>query len=114
MIERYKKKKAKEIINVSSFKNLFNKHNDSIFLGVGCAEDLLPTHFKSKHINQCIYLPFIVDGYIEDAGRYSLVVRTSYDQIHAPRIIPWTYLFSSIKNYQSHHPLNEWSFYGIY
>ena len=114
LIERYKKKKIKEIINISSFKRVFNKEAKAIFTGIGCAEDLLPMFFQTRMINQCTILPFIVDGIIEEEGKYSLVTRTSYDHIHAPRLIPWNYVFSSIKNYQTHHPLNEWSFYAIY
>lgn len=114
LIERYKKVRLKDIINISSFRRIFNEYPKAIYMGVGCAEDLLPSYFKSKSINQCNILPFIVDGILEDNGRYSLVTRTSFDQIHSPRLIPWTYIFSSIKNYQTHHPLNQWSFYAIY
>ena len=114
LIERHKKKRLKDIVNISSFKRIFDKHPNSIFFGIGCAQDILPTYFKAQSVNHCNILPFIVDGIIEDNGRYSLVTRTSFDHIHSPRLIPWTYIYSSIKNYQTHHPLSKWSFYAIY
>lgn len=117
MIPVYANKKRKElkiIKNISSFEKTFNDKKNSIFVGVGCAEDLLPSHFKRNHINECRPLPFIVDGYFEDKGIYSLITRTSYDHLHAPRVIAWNYIFSAIKNYQNLHPINAWRFYAIY
>ncbi len=81
--------------------------------GIGCAEDLLPEHFSKESFNQCSPLPFIVDGYREKAGIYSVVIRTAYDSLHAPRLVPWTNLFSALKDYQRLHPLDIWGLYAL-
>ncbi|MBT4793344.1 MAG: hypothetical protein HON90_17365, partial [Halobacteriovoraceae bacterium] len=112
--QRAKQRTFKRIINVTSFINTFNQHKKSIFLGLGCAEEIYPAHFQRQALNQCSPLPFIVDGYFKDQDTYSLITRTSIDQIQAPRIIPWTQLFSALKHYQKLHPKNEWSFHAIY
>jgi hypothetical protein len=104
----------KKVINITMLKNIFKKHPRTIIHGMGCSEDLLPSFFKKEAFNQCTPLPFIVDGYIEDEGYLSLVVRTALDDLHAPRIISWTQIFSATKSYQLHHPLNTWGLYAIY
>jgi hypothetical protein len=114
LIEKHYKKKIKEISNISSFNRIFKSQPNAVYMGVGCAEDLLPAFFHSKQLNKCSMLPFIVDGIIEDNGRYSMITRTSLDSIHAPRIIPWANIFASVKNYKRFQPLNLWSFYAIY
>ena len=114
LLKRHKKKKTKPIRNISSFKRIFDKHPQSIFVGVGCAEALLPNFFKSQYINQCTITPFIVDGLITDEGLFSMVVRSSFDNVHAPRVVPWKYVFESISQYQKIQPLNIWSFYALY
>lgn len=114
LIERHLKKKAKTILNISSFKRIFQEHKKSIFLGVGCIENLQPEYFKSHSLNQCTRVSFIIDGIIEDNGRYSMITRTSLDNLHAPRIISWNYIFNAVKNYQNYHPLNQWGLYAIY
>lgn len=114
LFERYFKKKKKLIRNISGLKRIYTKHKNSIFIGMACAESLLPSYFKTQNLNQCSFLPFIADGVIESKGRYSLVIRTGIDSIHAPRIVPWSNVFSAISHYQKLHPLNLWSFYAIY
>lgn len=114
LIEKHYKKTSKKVLNISSLKRVFENRKDAIVLGIGCLNDLLPSKLSSIGFNECSPMPFIVDGFIEDSSSYSLITRTSLDYIHAPRIVPWTRIFSSIKNYQRFHPLKEWSFYAIY
>jgi hypothetical protein len=114
LVQRYQKKRAKIIRNVSSFKRVYKTHLNAVYTGIGCAEQLLPSFFKTKNLNQCTFLPFIADGIVESNGYYSLVVRTAYDNIHAPRIIPWQHVYQGILQYQKTHPLNLWSFYALY
>lgn len=104
----------KTIKNITSFLAVKKNHPFASFIGVGCREDLLPSFFQGTSLNTCNPLPFTVDGYFEDSGSYALVVRTALDQIHAPRIIPWTYIFNSVKSYQELHPIKLWGFYAIY
>ena len=113
-LRTYYKKKTQKILNVSFLKNIFKTKPNSIIHGLGCREDLLPTFFQKRAINECSPLPFIVDGYFEEDGILSLVVRTAYDDLHAPRIIPWSYIFSAVKAYQSHNPINLWGLYALY
>lgn len=104
----------KKIINTTTLKTVFKNHPKAIIHGIGCSEDLLPSYFKKYAFNQCTPLPFIVDGFIEDNGSIALITRTAVDNLHAPRIINWTKIFSAIKSYQLQHPLNQWGLYGIY
>jgi hypothetical protein len=114
LIEKFYKKKVKNINNISSFNRVFKSHQGGIYMCVVCAEDFLTAFYHSKQLNKCSVLPFIVDGIIEDDGRYSMITRTSLDLIHAPRIIPWANVFASVKNYKRFQPLSLWSFYAIY
>jgi hypothetical protein len=59
-------------------------------------------------------LAFIVDGIVTDGDRVSLVTRTGADNIHAPRLISWSSIFSATRTYQFHHPVRQWTLYGIY
>ena len=104
----------KKVLNITSLKTIFSNHPKAIIHGMGCSEDLLPTFFKKYAFNQCTPLTFIVDGYIEEAGYLSLIVRSSLDDLHAPRIISWSQVFSAVKSYQLFHPINTWGFYAIY
>lgn len=104
----------KKVLNVTSLKNIFSKNPKAIVHGIGCAEDLLPTFFKKYAFNQCSPLTFIVDGYVEDTGYISLIVRSSLDDLHAPRIISWSQVFSAVKSYQLFQPINDWGLYAIY
>ncbi len=114
LFEKHYKKTSKKILNISSLKRVFSSKSEAIILAAGCLEDLLPTFRQHKLFNQCSFMPFIVDGIIESNSSHSLIVRTSLDHIHAPRIIPWSQVFSSVKNHQRFHPLKEWSFYALY
>ncbi|MBD65196.1 MAG: hypothetical protein CME62_08315 [Halobacteriovoraceae bacterium] len=114
LIQRHLKVKTRQVLNISTFKSILKKHPKAIFMGVGCLENLLPQFYHMKTINQCQKISFIVDGIIEENNKFSMITRTSLDQIQAPRIIPWSYIFGALKNYQTHQPLNEWGFYAIY
>lgn len=114
LIERHYKKRTQKIINISFLKTLFKKHPKAIIQGIGCREDLLPSFFQKKALNQCSPIPFLVDGYKEVDGALSLVVRTAYDDLHSPRLISWSYIFSAVKAYQNYHPINLWGLYAIY
>lgn len=108
------KLKTKKVLNISELKNIFAQNKNSIIHGIGCSEDLLPSYFKKLALNQCSPLPFIIDGYLEEDGYISVVIRTAVDDLHAPRILSWANLFSGVKSYQMQHPLNMWGLYAIY
>ncbi|MCO4754288.1 MAG: hypothetical protein KC478_07385, partial [Bacteriovoracaceae bacterium] len=108
LIEKKFRLKSKAILNVSFLKRSFNKYPKGIIHGVACAEDMLPEFFSKTVINQCSPLPFIVDGYKEEDGVFAVVIRTARDSLHAPRLLPWSHLFSALKDYQRLHPLNIW------
>jgi len=105
---------VKSIINIAFLRDVFKKHPKVLIHGVACAEDLLPNFYKKEVMNQCRPLPFIIDGYKEDKGLISVIMRTAHDSLHAPRLVPWSYLFSSLKDYQRRHPLNLWGLNAIY
>lgn len=105
---------SKDIINIAFLKSVFKEHPEAIIHGIACAEDLLPNFYHKKVLNQCRPLPFIVDGYKEDKGIISVIMRTAHDSLHAPRLVPWSYLFSSLKDYQRRHPLNKWGFNALF
>ncbi len=113
-IRDFYKKKNQKIINVSFLKNVFKNKKNAIIHGIGCREDLLPTFFQKRTLSQCTPLPFIVDGFIQKDGSLSLITRTAYDDLHAPRITPWSYIFSAVKAYQAHSPMNLWGLYALY
>lgn len=114
MYAKMKKINLKTIKNISSYLFVKEKHPKANFIGIGCREDLLPNFFTRKVFNQCIPLSFTLDGFFKDQGSYSIVTRTGLDQIHAPRIIPWPYIFNAVKNYQELHPIKIWGLYALY
>lgn len=114
LIERFYRKKIRKILNVSFLKTIFNEQPKAILQGIACAEDLLPTFFVKDTLHKCTPLPFIVDGYTESQSSLALIVRTSFDDIHSPRIISWSYVFSALKAYKELHPLGLWGLYAIY
>lgn len=114
ILAKGKKKNFKSIKNMSSFLSTFNTHKKALFLGLGCAEELLPSFYARRYLNQCTIIPFIVDGYVEKDQIYSLVTRTSLDQVHSPRFIPWSYISAAVKQYRSLHPISAWGFYAVY
>lgn len=102
-----------KITNITSLRFYLNQSQNYIINGMGCAEDLLPSFFQKESVNQCSPVSFIVDGLIEKSGRASLVVRTSLDDLHSPRVIDWNYVYSSVRSYQELHPLKFWGLYVI-
>lgn len=114
LLERYLKKSINKILNISFLKSTFKNHPLAIVQGIACAEDLLPTFFAKNILHKCTPLPFIIDGYMEDKGSLSLVIKTAMDDVHSPRIISWSYVFSALKAYKELHPLGLWGLYAIY
>ena len=114
LLQKNQKLVVKKVQSVISMQTTRSNHKDAIFLGVGCAEDLLPTFFKRERLNQCRSLPFLVDHIYEHQGEYAMLTRTALDHVHAPRKIPWSYIFNSIKEFQLIHPTNLWSLYAIH
>jgi hypothetical protein len=98
------------IMSISSF---FKKSKNGIIHGVGCAEDLLPSFFKSRAFNQCTPLPFIIDGMIKENDKTVFITRTAIDSLQAPRMVNWSLIFSAVKSYQRYHPLKLWTLYGL-
>ncbi len=107
------KKKMTRVLNTTMLKSYFQRAKKPLLHGVGCAEDLLPTFFRSQSLRQCNPLPFIIDGMIEDKDKFSFVVRTSVDSLQAPRIMSWSQIYSGVKSYQESHPLNLWTLHAI-
>ena len=114
LLETNKKLKVDTVQNVTRFKAIFEAHPNAIFVGEGCIEDLYPIQYKREKVNQCRPVSFIVDYLYEAQGTFSMQIRTALDHVHAPRIIPWYHVFSSLKEYQQAHPINLWSFRAIY
>lgn len=114
VLQKDAKQKTKIINTVTAIKNFFRDSPQGIIQGIGCSEDLLPGFFKKYALNQCTPLAFIVDGIVTDGDRVSLVTRTGADNIHAPRLISWSSIFSATRTYQFHHPVRQWTLYGIY
>ncbi len=107
------KRRGTSLGNLTAVSKYFRKNKAGIIHGIGCAEDLLPTFFKSRAMNQCSALPFIIDGILDDDGKVALVTRTAADSLQAPRLLRWTYVFSAVKTYQRLHPLKLWTMYGL-
>ena len=114
LIEKSLKLKSARVENVSALKRVLDEKPNALIHGIACGEDLIPEHFSKRHFNQCTPLPFIVDGYKERRGLYSVNLRSSYDSVYAPRLVPWPYLFSALKDYQRLHPLNAWGLNVLY
>ena len=112
--EKIKKKTFKPVKNTTILKSIFNKEKNAIVLGMGCIEELLPSFFKRNTLNQCHPTSFIIDNIMEEDGLFATHIRTSLDHIHAPRVIPWSRVFNSVRNYQNIHPLRSWELYAIY
>lgn len=104
---------AKSMGNLSAIVSFFKKSRKGVIHGVGCAEELLPSFFKVRTMNQCSPLPFIIDGIIRDEEKTVLVTRTAIDSLQAPRLISWSSIFSGVKSYQLLHPMRLWTMYGI-
>lgn len=113
LLTRDFKKDGKQINNLSGMVNYFKKAKNGIIHGVACAEDLLPTFFKSYALNQCSPLPFIISGMIKDGDKAVFVVRAATDSVQAPRLVSWSSLYSGVKSYQRAHPLKLWTMYAL-
>lgn len=114
LLEKNFKLKSKKILNASSLKRALEENQKGLVHGIACAEDLYPDLFTKEKFNQCQPLPFIIDGFKEKDGIYSFVIRSAYDSLHAPRLLPWSHLFSGLKSYQRLHPLNTWGLHALY
>lgn len=104
---------AREIRNLTELTFYLKDLKGAIIHGIGCAEDILPSFFKRESLNQCAPLPFIVDGISKRNNGDDVVVRTSIDDIHSPRLIPWNFIFNAVSAYQEQHLLKTWTLYGI-
>lgn len=104
---------SKSLNNLSSINAFFKKSRKGIIHGVGCAEELLPSFFKARSMNQCSPLPFIIDGIVKNEDKTVLVTRTALDSLQAPRLVSWSNIFSSVKSYQLLHPMRLWTMYGM-
>lgn len=113
LLTRDFKKTGKVMNNLSALTNYFKKSKSGIIHGVGCAEDLLPTFFKTQTLNQCTGLPFIINGVIKDKDKVVFVTRTAADSIQAPRLISWSTIYSGVKSYQRQHPLKLWTMHAL-
>ena len=107
------KLESKIIHNLTILKVFLNKYPRAIAHGIGCAEDLMPSFFQKKSFGECRPLPFIVDGIIHKKRTIYLSFRSSIDDIHSPRLVPWDQIFNGVSNYKKIHPLNTWTLYGI-
>lgn len=114
VFEEVYKIKSRKILNLTQLEIFLRQHKQGIIHGISCAEDMLPRFFKRKVFNQCTPLTFILDGVIDVDNNKVLVTRSSYDDLHSPRLIPWNWIFTGVMKYQAHHPLNQWNLYGLY
>lgn len=113
LLTRDFKKTGKTMNNLSGMMNYFKRSKGGIIHGVGCAEDLLPTFFKSKTLNQCTPLPFVINGVVKDKDKVVFITRTAGDSLQAPRLLSWSTIYSGVKSYQRSHPLKLWTMYGL-
>jgi hypothetical protein len=113
LLTRDFKKTATNLSNLSTMTTYFKKSRHGLVHGIGCAEELLPTFFKSQTMNQCTALPFIINGLIKDKDKVVFVTRTAADTIEAPRLMSWSSIYSAVKSYQRIHPLKLWTMYGL-
>lgn len=113
LLTRDFKKSGRNLSNLTSISNFFKKNKTGIIHGIGCAEDLLPSFFKSRNLNQCSPLPFIIDGMIKQNDKTVFITRTAVDSIVAPRFISWSNIYSGVKSYQLLQPLKQWTIYGL-
>lgn len=113
LLTRDFKKNGKILRNLSSVHEYLKKSKNGIIHGVGCAEDLLPSFFKSRSLNQCTPLPFVINGIIKEKDKVVFITLTGADSVHAPRLISWSTIFSGVKSYQRFHPLKLWTMYAL-
>jgi hypothetical protein len=113
LLTRDFKRTGRSLNNLTGILSFFKKGKKTVLYGVGCAEDLLPSFFKTKSLNQCTGLPFIIDGLIKENDRVAFVTRTAADNLQSPRLMSWSNIYSSVKAYQQTHPLKIWTLYGL-
>ena len=113
LMEESYKLKGKKIRNLTELEVYLKKYPNAVLHGLGCAEDILPQYFKRKTFNLCSPLPFIIDGLIRKDDNMVLVTRTSIDDVHSPRLIPWNWIFTGVMKYTSLHPLKQWNLHGL-
>lgn len=113
ILTRDYKQNGRSLNNISGIVAFFKKKRDGIIHGVGCAEELLPSFFKVRSMNQCTPLPFIIDGMIRENDKTVFVTRSGVDSLQAPRLVSWSLIYSAVKSYQNAHPLRLWTLYGL-
>ncbi len=114
ILQKDAQKKMKIVNTLPGMREFFRSNPKGILHGIGCAEDLQPSFFRKTVFNQCSPLPFIVDGIITEGDRAALITRSAADNIHAPRLVSWSTIYSAVKSYQYHHPVKQWTLYAIY
>lgn len=107
------KRGGKSLNNLSSIMAFFKKSRRGIIHGLGCAEELMPSFFKVRTMNQCTPVPFIIDGVMKQDDKTVLVTRSALDSLQAPRLVSWSHVFSAVKSYQLLHPMRLWTMYGM-
>jgi hypothetical protein len=113
LLTRDFKKAGHQMTNLSAMMRYFKKSKSGIVHGVSCAEELLPTFFKSQALNQCTPLPFIISGYIHKNDKVIFIVRTAADSVQAPRMIHWSIIYSGVDAFKRKHPLKLWTMYAL-
>lgn len=113
ILTRNHKMQGRSLSNMSSITKFLKTKNTGIIHGVGCAENLLPSFFKMRGMNQCTPLPFIIGGMIHDKGNSAFIIHLAADSLQAPRLISWSNVFSAVRTYQRQHPLKLWTLYGL-
>jgi hypothetical protein len=113
ILTRDYKQNGKLLNNLSAILTFFKQSKHGILHGIGCAEELLPSFFRSQSLNQCSPLPFIIDGLIRENDQTVFVTRSGVDSLQAPRLISWSLVYSAVKAYQQSHPLRLWTLYGL-
>ena len=88
----------------------FLRNKGAIASAVGCLEDIYPEKFPRQRLNQCTPNQFIIDGHISKGLRDYIIVRTTLDEIGAPRQILWNKLFNSLKNVPVNPPKKRMDF----
>ncbi|OFZ45992.1 MAG: hypothetical protein A2381_00340 [Bdellovibrionales bacterium RIFOXYB1_FULL_37_110] len=101
------------IYDLNILKNYFKEYPSGIIYGIGCVQDILPQFFKTKALNDCSPIPFIIDGYDKNQENILLSIRTSIDDLHSPRLIDWNFIFNAVSNFKELQPINTWTLYGF-
>lgn len=113
ILEEVKKIKPTILKNLTEINYYLGLGKDAIIHGVGCVENILPSFFEKRSINQCTPMPFILDGAIKDGKNTMLVLRAPIDDVHHPRLINWKDIFTAVSSYRNIHPNKQWALYGI-